>query len=457
MVRFLLSVNENIKLLLLRKIEIWNGFFSRIQHFLFPYYKYSLLIVLFLFMGTFFLKAEASASNLNNSFFDPITEELSAEICWNAEEYSASYIHTEKLETASSAMMAMETIPAGSFIINMGITPQTYANGLKPYGLIYELMKTHNVPIKWVIADGKAKDGTDFIHNGIDYKGGTFIVPAEYRSTAVNAVIASFQGQGVVGATSTADFTEDIDYTLVTPPTWVLDLQNGKLAKPAFENAGIPTTAYSEKLPAALDCCDYMYVMPHADPEWSSHSRLYAWMKDDDLADIDGVETCRGWFWGACHAVSVIENVTNPSDATQRLNFLSEGTTGSVDAVPDLLDFGSHDDGSAPYTYDYETHPFMQFMGTFDGATENGSEQVYMPDLGAAWRPGVTIGTEDETQADVPPNGSDSPGEAVGEMMQAKEGQHLIILRVAKILYPEMVGQCIQVDTPLRKVLFLKM
>jgi len=36
---------------------------------------------------------------------------------------------------------AIETIASGSYIINMGVSPQTVANGLKPYGLVYNLVK----------------------------------------------------------------------------------------------------------------------------------------------------------------------------------------------------------------------------------------------------------------------------------------------------------------------------
>ena len=54
----------------------------------------------------------------------------------------------------------------------MGITPQTYANGLKPYGLIYDLMINYKVPIKWVIEPTKSKDGTDFTYGATSYKGG---------------------------------------------------------------------------------------------------------------------------------------------------------------------------------------------------------------------------------------------------------------------------------------------
>ncbi len=38
-----------------------------------------------------------------------------------------------------------ETIGTGSFIINMGVTPQTINNGLKPYGLVYDLLKNYKI------------------------------------------------------------------------------------------------------------------------------------------------------------------------------------------------------------------------------------------------------------------------------------------------------------------------
>ena len=71
-------------------------------------------------------------------------------------------------------MAANEPIPSGSFIINMGITPQTYANGIKPWGMMHDLIKNYRVQVKWVINPSKVKDGTDFTYNGINYKGGTF-------------------------------------------------------------------------------------------------------------------------------------------------------------------------------------------------------------------------------------------------------------------------------------------
>jgi hypothetical protein len=83
------------------------------------------------------------------------------------------------------------TIPTGSFIINMGVVPQTVANGLKPYGLIYQLLLI-KCPVDWVINTSKLKDGTDFTYNGVAYKGGTFIIEAPFRSSAVNTLITSW-------------------------------------------------------------------------------------------------------------------------------------------------------------------------------------------------------------------------------------------------------------------------
>ncbi len=297
---------------------------------------------------------------------------------------------------------ATETISTGSFIINMGVTPQTISNGIKPYGLLYDLLQNYHVPVKWVINGAKGKDGIDFTYNGIDYKGGTFIIQAEYRSASVNARIAFWQGLGVVGVTTTAPISVPIALTITTPPNWTLDQQNGSIAENYIKNAGIPLTAYSFKDPADLDCCDNVFAMPHADPEWSTHSRLYSWNKD-----------CLGAIWAACHAVSALENLYDPLDTATQMNFLSikipKNPKPSPYAENSLLIWTDHNDGSTPYTYSYHTDPIMQFMGTLDDATTNGSEQIYMPVLNGSWRASTKLAVIDPTQADVPLK---SPGPA---------------------------------------------
>jgi hypothetical protein len=286
--------------------------------------------------------------------------------------------------TASSAI---ETIKSGSFLINMGITPQTINNGLKPYGLVYALLKNHRVPVKWVINQSKLKDSADFIHNGITYKGGVFIIPAENRTAAVNSTISSWQSLGVVGATTVSDFTANVFLTMRFIPAWTLDKDNGAIITDYFANAGIPNTAYGGsstnawKNPSALGSCDDIFVLPHSDPTWDLHNNLYYWNKD-----------LKGHIWAACHGVSVLESVKNPSNTIQ-LNFLS--TTG-------LLNYRDHADGSAPFTHYLPNDPVMQFMGVVDGATLHGSEQIYMPNKPGAWRSGVKLLVIDPDHSNIP-------------------------------------------------------
>ena len=42
-----------------------------------------------------------------------------------------------------------QTIPAGSYVIDMGVVPQTNENGLRPYGLVFELIKNQGVAVQW--------------------------------------------------------------------------------------------------------------------------------------------------------------------------------------------------------------------------------------------------------------------------------------------------------------------
>jgi hypothetical protein len=311
-----------------------------------------------------------------------------------------------------------QTIHAGSFIVNMGVTPQTIGNGLKPYGLVYALLD-QQIPVYWVINPIKTKDGIDFSHAGVDYRGGTFIVKAEYRNATIDALIASWQLQGVVGTTNTSPINNVPVYlTFTWVPTWVLDKKNGGIATSYFANAGIPPAAHGGtssnlwKDPAQLDCCDDLFIMPHADPVWLSHQRLVSWNLD-----------CKGAIWNACHSPSALENMVNLADRTQQGNFLTvkdpawTGTTGVWAPSNSLILWGSHAGGTPPYTFNdnFASDPVAQYMGTIDAATQNGSEQIYMPRQGtistspslyeagaiARWRPETKILVYDPTQANV--------------------------------------------------------
>jgi hypothetical protein len=277
-------------------------------------------------------------------------------------------------------------IPKGSFLINMGVVPQTYANGLKPYGMVYDLVKNYKVPVYWVINPTKTKDGADFTHNGVNYSGGTFIVPAQYRTTAVNNRIIYWQSQGIVGSSSASAFIAEVYITIDLMPKWTLDKDNGTLALTYFNNASIPDSAYGGsssknwKYPSELNSCDELFVMPHATPTWLTHNNLYYWNKN-----------FKGNIWAGCRAGSNLENLYS-ADSSVQMNFLT--TKG-------LMDFGSHKDGTPPYITTMPTNPVMQYMGINDDASQGGSEQIYIPKAGSYWLTTTNTVVYDWTQENV--------------------------------------------------------
>lgn len=292
------------------------------------------------------------------------------------------------LSFCNSSRAGIEQIPTGSFIVNMGVVPQTYGNGIKPWGMIHDLIKNYKVQIKWIINPLKIKDGNDFLYNGTNFAGGTFIILKKYRNATIDARIAYWQGQGVVGITTTTDFSVGVTYTLKYSPRWTFDFQNGNIALGFLSAAIIPTGSYPKKNPIDLDICDDLFVMPHADPTWATHSNLLLWNQNND-----------GWIWAGCHAVSVLENLSNPLNVNEKMNFLSD---------KGLVPFGSHNNGSPAYSYRFPNDPEMQFFGIADGAMQNGSEQIFLP-TPTSWRPTTKVAVYDPTQADVP---ALSPGEA---------------------------------------------
>lgn len=289
----------------------------------------------------------------------------------------------------------MESFPAGSVIIDMGVVPQTVANALKPYGLVYHLTMEHGIPVKWIIDPGKLKDAIDFNYNGHDFKGGPFIIPGQYRTPDVDDEIAKLEWAGVIKYTTTSPISVPVYKTLTVSnaPRWTLDKQNGTLAVPYFTNAGIPSSAYGGptsttwKTPAQLTCCDDIFVMPHADPVWATHGYLMNWNL-----------TCKGAVWLGCHAGSALEDMFNPAIPGQQTNFLSEKNAIASGSGPyfqnALVLWTNHSAGTPPYTYDNGGDPVMQFLGAIDGATQNGSEQIYLP-ASAGWRPTTVVGGYD--------------------------------------------------------------
>ncbi|REJ80484.1 MAG: T9SS C-terminal target domain-containing protein [Bacteroidetes bacterium] len=300
----------------------------------------------------------------------------------------AIVMHTLKMEE-SKASTAMENISSGSYIINMGITPQTIANGLKPYGLIYDMVKNHNVPVKWAISETKSKDGVDFTHNSVSYRGGTFIIQKEFITPSIAARIAFWETQGVTGQYSVSAFAVPVAFTITAMPIVMIDSLSGNqdILKTYYTNAGIPNDAYTIGTPAQLTACFDVWSNPHGDPTWPTHSYLY-----------DFVTVQKSWIWAQCHSVSMMEGCKNPS-GPQQLNFLTSNGLkcwGSNKCGPAITETHVKSPAS-PYSYFYPNDPVMQFMGNAHNASLGGSEQWFQPMSTGQWsgtaRRGITTGT----------------------------------------------------------------
>jgi hypothetical protein len=249
-----------------------------------------------------------------------------------------------------------ELIPAGSYIINMGVTPQNTNNAIKPYGMVYDLTKNYQVPIRWVIRPGKGKDEFDFKIGTTEYRGGPFIIPAPFRTTAVNDRITFWQNQGVVGVTTNTAITVPVYAIIGTAIRWTLDAAKGSLAAPYISAANI-TGATNNKTPAQLGPCDDVFVMPHAEPKSNTHGNLVTWNNVD-----------KGSIWVGCKAGSETENNVG--------KFLT--VNGAIPAGHPQLVGG--------VTYAFPDDPVMQFLGTSAHlASANGAEQIYHP-AAAGWR-----------------------------------------------------------------------
>lgn len=286
----------------------------------------------------------------------------------------------------ATAAPSDETMNSGSYIVNLGITPQTNSNALKPYGLVYDLIHNYNVPIKWVINQTKIKDGIDFSYNSVNYKAGVFIIPNSFISPAVAGRISYWESQGVSGAFTNSSLTVPVYTTLTSFPLVMIDSlsSNQDIIEAYYANASIPASAYCIGTPAGLTQCFDVWTNPHGDPVWSTHSYLYNF-----------VTVQKSWIWAECHSVSMMEYCKGGS---QQLNFLSSNGlkcygSGKCGSNPE----NHSKSASSPFTYYHPTEPVMQFLGTAHPASSSGSEQWYQPISTGQWnsntRRGITTGT----------------------------------------------------------------
>lgn len=293
-----------------------------------------------------------------------------------------------------------ETFSAGSYIINMGIAPQTTSNALLPYGMLYELLKNHPLEVKWIINFQKKKDGIDFIYREKKYRSSAFLIPVTYLNLEIRSIISKWEEKGIKGVFTEEDIQVPVFESLTIAPSWTLDKQNGDIALPIFKVAQIPASAYGGddskywKEPKDLGVCDDIFVMPHAEPKFETHKNLYWWNSE-----------YKGAIWAGCHAVSQLENLFGPVSKKKeaeiiQLNFLSAGFPGV--RTSGLIPFYEHRFATPPYEHLLPADPVSQYLGKSDDAYLNGSERIFYPKKANEWRAGTKKIILDPTAPDVP-------------------------------------------------------
>ena len=292
---------------------------------------------------------------------------------------------------------ATRLIPAGSIILDMGVVPQTVANGMKPYGLVYELVKNQKTPVIWSINSAKAKDGADFVVDGRSFKGSAFIIEKKYvNSTNVITAINDFKALGVITYTTINPVTVPFYKEMQEFPIWVVDNvlpANATTFQGYLNNASMPAASFVAGLPSTLTNCQDLFILPHSTPSWTVHNKILSW--NDALSKGGNA----GYMWEACLSVSLMEAVYNPADTRVRMNFLSKDITPITTAtgpapVAPLVPDNVHVSGAGPFSYAFPGDPFMQFMGTMDGAIlASSAEAEYLPALGGGWNTDVFSGS----------------------------------------------------------------
>ncbi|WP_083644871.1 OmpA family protein [Christiangramia flava] len=299
---------------------------------------------------------------------------------------------------SARAQTKTEVIPAGSYALNLGVTPQTKSNALKPYGFLYQLLKENQVEVKWVINPEKKKDGIDFSMGGQDFRSGSFIIPVSYITPKVRELIEKWEAKGVLGMYLPENRSLPVYTELSVVPKWTLDKQNGSIALSFFKAAAIPSEAYGGnspehwKTPAELDICDDIFVMPHAEPKFDSHQNLYYWNTK-----------FKGAIWAGCHAGSMLENLHGTGRYGEKiiqLNFLSAGAAGA--RTTGLIPYYEHRYATPPYQNQLASDPVAQYIGKSDQAMINGSERIFYPKKANAWRKETRQILIDTTTPDIP-------------------------------------------------------
>ncbi len=282
---------------------------------------------------------------------------------------------------------AADEFTAGSLIIPMDTTYQDMGM-LRAYGLVYALLQA-NVPVHWVIKEGKGYGDVDFIATSVDlasdveipnhgYRGGPWVIAAEDAGAAMPVVTAWQQANPAVAVhEALAGFSGDVSHLLVIAPTIAMMADgNQKIARKYMIAAGIPDSTGNLNWPD--NSPDMLDPEELSGPTDASH-------RDGALFDADGDPVyCQfmSMHWGVGDAAQ------NPQVVAEMREFLTHPThfyaqCQAVNAFENLLPHGLFLTqsgfliGDKPDDYDfYQTDTaYGQLDGPF--VSVGGSEPAY--------------------------------------------------------------------------------
>jgi hypothetical protein len=274
-----------------------------------------------------------------------------------------------------------ENIAAGALVIPMDNVNQGNAGGttfnVRAYGLA-NLFLQNNIPVKWAIKPGKAKDAADFSANvtrisgaagvsgpaNVSFSGGPFIIPFEYDTPTLRNLITTFNGGGtdVVVYKTNAATTADVRYTLTHKPKIAIGPDGGNFGtgvhQSLFDDAGISNYDSVTDDIINTNSCYTMATQAHSTS--SNFVNLYKQFV------ISG-----GNLLLQCASVNTFENNANGHFQTTNPGYSVFGTNDNTDVNTTLF----YPDGAMP---------FNQFIGSLanqDGAV---TEYGYAPGGAAA-------------------------------------------------------------------------
>lgn len=296
-----------------------------------------------------------------------------------------------------------KVISSGSYVINMGVEPQTVGNALKPYGLVYKLVSEYKIPVIWSISSTKQLDGVDFTYNNTGYKGGPFIIESKFLSSAVLTEIAAWEAKGVVGVTTTSEVTVPVyEYIVSAPKIFILNVGTSLTTGLTYinNNAGITSTINSTTT-GSLDPCTDLVTIFDADIVQNDINGLYDFVINGGNVFVQG------------KSASILEGLNSPIPGL-KLDLLTFGLGLSKTHISDYT-------SSISYNTSLGDEPIVQFLGeNLHIATDNygiSSDQTetwYIPEF--QWRATTQIPVKLDTANTAGADGAKvAYGQAYGE------------------------------------------